>query len=493
MSFFFGRTRRIAWDQADNASGSASRSVGVAGISLVLATSFSLGTAVAQDLGAGASAKIRRHPTVTRANGPASPPESQQGQVTNAKNNAPTAGALPFVPPFFTGLDGGGKFAIDTKGISLNTADDGVKFRIGGRFQEDFSTASVSPRRFRPGVVDNLDGRRTYFESYLSLAGGIEAAFQYDFNDAVRPIVDAVVAYHGFNPFVFTIGNFKEPFNLNQLQSDNTTTFTERSLIDTFAPGRSFGGSVGASGDRWTAAGGVYGANANFGPDTNGIAGTARVTYAPILNDNQVLHFGLAGSYRSLDQNGLTQSFSSKPEDYLFTRALVTTGTLKNIDDVKRFGAEALYQFGSWRVQAEYNYVSVGGINGQRDREFQGGYIEGAWVINGKGRPYRLATPYGADFAVLQGVQVEDSQRVSKGGWGVWEVAGRFSALDLNSKNTLGGTEEDFTAGLNWYPDRNLRFMADYVHAHADPAAFSVGKGAKIDSDLIVGRVNFYW
>ena len=43
------------------------------------------------------------------------------------------------------------------------------------------------------------------------------------------------------------------------------------------------------------------------------------------------------------------------------------------------------------------------------------------------------------------------------------------------------------------YPDRNIRFMAYYVHAHADPAAFSVGKGAKIDSDLVVGRVNFYW
>ena len=424
---------------------------------------------------------------------PAGPPESPEGQVTQANKNAPTAGILPFVPPFFTTLPGGGKFAVDTKGIQLNTDDDSVKFRIGGRFQEDFSAAGLRPRKFGPALTDNLDGRRTYFESYLSLAGGIEAAFQYDFNDPVRPIVDAIVSYHGYNPLVVTLGNFKEPFSLNQLMSDNTTTFTERSLMDTFAPGRSFGGAVGAAIKNFTITGGVYGANANFGPDTNGVAGTARVTYAPILTDTQVLHFGLAGSYRSLDPNGLTASFSSKPEDFLYARSLVSTGTLKNADDIARLGAEGLYQYGPWRVQAEYSTIDVGGRNGQAVRSFQGGYVETAWVVNGKGRQYRVTPPYGSEFGILQGVQVEEEQRISRGGIGVFELAARFSAIDLKSKNTLGGYEQDVSAGVNWYPDRNIRFMADYVHAEADPAAFSVSKGQKIESDIFVGRLNFFW
>lgn len=448
--------------------------------------------AAAQD-GASSPATKTRAVRARTGRGTASAPESPQGQVTEANKNAPTAGALPFVPPFFTRLDGGGKFSIDTKGISISTAEDDVKFRIGGRFQEDFSSASLRPRRFGPALTDHVDGRRTYFESYLSLAGGIEVAFQYDFNDPVRPIVDAVVGYHGYNPFVVTVGNFKEPFSQNQLQSDNTTTFTERSLMDAFAPGRSFGGAIGAALNNFTAAAGVYGANANFGPDTNGIGGTARVTYAPILTDNQVLHFGVAGSYRSLDQNGQTASFSSRPEDFLFARALVNTGTLRNADDIARINGEAIYQYGPFRVQGEYTHVDVGGRAGQVDRSFQGGYVEAGWVVNGKGRVYRVTPPYGAEFAVLQGVQVEDAQRISKGGFGVFELAGRYSSIDLASRNTRGGHEEDFTAGLNWYPDRNIRFMADYVHARAEPAAFSISRGQKIESDIFVGRVNFFW
>lgn len=450
--------------------------------------------------------KRRVAPAASRA--PAKAPESAQGQTTaNSPANAskpPTAGVLPFIPPYFTRFAGGGSLAIDTKGIQLNDANDAVKFRIGGRFQEDFSGASINPKRFGPAIADNgqgrgIDTRRAYFETYLSLKGGIEFAFQYDFNSATAPINDAIVAYTGYKPFIFTIGNFKEPFSLNQLQSDNTTTFTERSLIDTFAPGRSFGGAIGssgtgASGTAWTATAGVYGGNANLGPDSNGISGTARVTYAPILTDTQVLHFGLAGSYRSLDNNGLTPSFGTKPEDFLFSRSLVSTGALRNSSDVGRIGAEALYQYGPWRVQAEYVHVDVGGRNGQADRDFDGGYVEAGWVINGKGRVYRVAPPYGSEYAVLQGVVLDDNQRISNGGYGVFEVAGRFSAIDLSSRNTTGGTERDFTAGVNWYPDRNIRVMADYVHADTDPSGVKVlNVPQKIDSDIFVGRVNFSW
>ena len=434
---------------------------------------------------------------------PAKAPESAQGQTTaNTPANAskpPSAGVLPFIPPYFTRFAGGGSLAVDTKGIQLNDANDAVKFRIGGRFQEDFSGASINPRRFGPALADNgqgrgIDTRRAFFESYLSISGGIEAAFQYDFNSATTPIQDAVVAYTGYKPFIFTIGNFKEPFSLNQLQSDNTTTFTERSLIDTFAPGRSFGGAIGSSGTNWTATAGVYGGNANLGPDSNGIAGTARVTYAPILTETQVLHFGLAGSYRSLDNNGLVPSFSSRPEDFVFSRALVSTGALRNSSDVERVGAEVLYQYGPYRVQGEYIHVDVDGRNGQPDRGFDGGYVEAAWVINGKGRVYRVTPPYGSEYAVLSGVVLDDSQRISNGGYGVFEVAGRFSAIDLSSKNTTGGSEQDFTAGLNWYPDRNIRVMADYVHADTDPSSIRLaGQAQKINSDLFVGRVNFSW
>ena len=461
---------------------------------------------VAAPIPAQGAHRAPRHVSVRRETHPPRAAESSQGQVTNANATAPTAGIFPFIPPYFTKLSGAGLYA-DTRGVGYNTDNKDVQFRIGGRYQEDFSSASTSPRlRSTPTTplvgADGIDSRRAYFEAYLTLSNGISAAFQYDFANAVQPIVDAVVSYHAIgSDVIYTIGNFKEPFSLNQLISDNNTLFTERSLMDGFAPSRNFGGAVSTHGDKWTATGGVYAGNANNTLTDNGFAGTARLTYAPILEKSQLLHFGVAGSYRSLDQSGTTAALSSRPEDFL-ERALVTTGTLNRADAIERINGEALYQYANLRLQGEYTFVNVTSTNGSADRSFQGGYVEGGWVINGAGRPYRVSQPYGSEAAILQGVQVEDPQRVSNGGFGVWELGLRYSAIDLNNRSSAaasrvtGGSEQDFTAGLNWYPDRNIRMMADYVHGWVSPAATIVELATprrEVNSDAFVGRMQIYW
>jgi len=45
------------------------------------------------------------------------------------------------------------------------------------------------------------------------------------------------------------------------------------------------------------------------------------------------------------------------------------------------------------------------------------------------------------------------------GGSGAWEIAGRFSTLDLNDGAILGGEVDVITIGLNWYLNRNTRVM----------------------------------
>ncbi len=254
----------------------------------------------------------RRSPTrVTthRETHPPRAPESSQGQVTNANATAPTAGIFPFIPPYFTKLPGAGLYA-DTRGVGYNTDDKDVQFRIGGRYQEDFSTASTSPRL--RSTADHAAGRRRrhrlaprLFRSLPDTEERHLGRFPVRLRQRDTADPDAVVSYHGIGRnVIYTIGNFKEPFSLNQLISDNNTLFTERSLMDGFSPARNFGGAISAYGDRWTATGGVFAGNANNTLTDNGFAGTARVTYAPILEKTQLLHFGVAGSYRSLDQSG---------------------------------------------------------------------------------------------------------------------------------------------------------------------------------------------
>jgi phosphate-selective porin OprO and OprP len=417
------------------------------------------------------------------------------GQTTAKK---PADGPLPFIAAFTSVLPGGGTFSVDTKGITLQTADNAAKFRIGGRLQLDGSVASLRPGSLGPALTDDFLVRRAYFESYLTLYDAVEFAFQYDFANATQPIQDAVVAYRGYKPVIVSIGNFKEPFGLDQLRSDNTTTFAERALTNALFPARNFGGAIGTYGDRWTVTAGVYGNNANLGIQDNGVSGTVRVTYAPILTQDQLLHIGVAGSYRSLDPHTTGFSISSRPEDNSFARSLVSTGTLNNAQDVSRFGLETIYQYRSYRVTAEYAFADVGGVTptsaptGRGDRFFQSGYVEGAWVVNGNGRPYRIAPNYGSEFAVLSGVEIDDSQRISRGGFGVFEVAARYSDLSLQDGLTNGGRLQDVTAGINWYPDRNIRVVANYIHGHGDPAPVSL-KVNKIESDAFVGRLQFNW
>ncbi len=408
-----------------------------------------------------------------------------------AATAAENAGPFPFLPYFAQDLPTVGMATVDTKGITVKSDDSDAVFHIGGRLHYDFSAANVDPKQKFVALTDDGAVRRAWFEVSVKLHD-VLVAFQYDLASATRPIDDAYISYSPFGGFHVVAGNFKEPFSQNQLESNNTTLFTERSLLDTFSPQRDFGVGLGGNGERWTLMGGAFGGTpVATGIGSYGIAGTARATYAPILDAVQVLHLGVAGSYRALDRSGTALSFSDKPENYLFSTSLVSTGSIRNADAVGRFGLEGAYQYGSVRLQSEYALTTVSGA-GAPDRTFQAGYAELGWVVNGPGRKYRVEAPGASEYAIFNGVVVPDERRVSRGGIGVFELAARVSAIDLRAGPVRGGAEQDLSLGINWYPDDNVRLMADYVHARTDPSAASV-TGQRVDSDQFVGRAQVYW
>ena len=235
----------------------------------------------------------------------------------------------------------GERLTIDEKGITLKFPDDAATLRIGGRLQLDFGTGRVQQRGFGTVFDTPIAVRRSWIESYLTLGKELELAFQYDFADLSRPIQDAVVAYKGFKDVIVAIGNMKEPFSLNQLISDNNTLFTERSLADAFAPARNVGLAIGTHGENWTAVTSVFGGNINNAAiGDQGIASTTRVTYAPYLSKDgyDVLHVGLAGSYRSLPNDGSALTLSNRSEAFLFARQFVNTGSIRDAASIGRTG-----------------------------------------------------------------------------------------------------------------------------------------------------------
>lgn len=62
------------------------------------------------------------------------------------------------------------------------------------------------------------------------------------------------------------------------------------------------------------------------------------------------------------------------------------------------------------------------------------------------------------------------------GGWGAFEIAGRYSFANLNSGSPFtggvyGGKQSIYQVGLNWYPVTNVRFLLDYLIAGVDRRA----------------------
>ena len=53
-----------------------------------------------------------------------------------------------------------------------------------------------------------------------------------------------------------------------------------------------------------------------------------------------------------------------------------------------------------------------------------------------------------------------------KGEWGAWEIAFRHSYVDLSDGEIKGGRESNFTTGLNWIHNRNMRLMFNYINVN---------------------------
>ena len=175
------------------------------------------------------------------------------------------------------------------------------------------------------------------------------------------------------------------------------------------------------------------------------------------------------------------------------------TGDLPDAASVSRLGAEMAYRRGPFLVQAEYIRAELQPFRtpGQPGAalDFQGGYVEAALVLNGEGRAYALAPQSGTTYATFQGVAVPEAQRLSRGGIGVFEVAARYSAVDLDARGFRGGMERDVTLGLSWYPEPNLRLIGNVVHGRVQPGtAQSETRGTRPFSvDTVIARLQIYW
>jgi phosphate-selective porin OprO/OprP len=247
---------------------------------------------------------------------------------------------------------------------------------------------------------------------------------------------------------------------------------------------------------------GLDGTAAFFG-DGN-YAYTVRVAGLPIYKDEgrHLLHLGFSYTYRRANEQEPTVPntggfgpnivrFSARPElrdaigDFArFTTSgsgtglqvlpgngarLVDTGTFA-ADSTSVFDMEFLYILGPFFIQSELAYAKandaqIGAVH--KDLNFYGGYVQASYILTGENRLYdtrlgRLGTAYLDVNTPFWFVRDEDGHLSA--GSGAWEVATRYSWLNLNDGPVTGGKVNGWEVALNWYLNDSLKIQFEYMH-----------------------------
>jgi len=356
-------------------------------------------------------------------------------------------------------------------GPSVKTRDGAFEMKLSGRLQVDAAAYSGKPM-----MGDGTEIRR----AFLTLSGRMYTdwgyRFQYNFvNTGIngRGLLDAYTTYQGFEGVQIQLGNFRDPFILQELTSDKYITFSERALTSAFASGRHIGLMASHVEKKGSWAVGLFGdtISTHGGPDNEGWGANIRTTYSPINEQRKLLHLGLAMQYRDTGGAGELR-FKQEAETHISGVDIVDTGIMSRTKDSLKIGAELATVYGPFSAQAEYIDTQVH-RNGFDDLNFDGWYAETAYFLTGESRQYKkgkFSSP-------------KPKFNVGEGGIGAWQLALRYSHINLNDGLINGGEADAMTLGLNWFATPTLRFTANYIdvldveggpHAGQEPSVFQV-------------------
>ena len=301
----------------------------------------------------------------------------------------------------------------------------------------------------------------TFRRARLYVSGQIQERYdfkmQYDFAGGDADFKDVYFGIKGVPALGnVRVGQFKEPFSLEEQMSSNNITSIERANVNRLSPSRSAGVMLYNNyvDQRVTGAVGIFrGADDSYGNyKGDGHAATARVTGLPYKNDDgsQLLHLGVGYSHR--DDDTASYKFSSD-----HAMAPSTKYKISDVDDTSLLGLEAALKLNSFSLQSEWIEADVDAATGG---DLDGYYVQASYVLTGESRSYDTAS------GVFKGVS-PGTKFLDNGGLGAWEATLRWSNLDYTDLN--GGDEaESWTVGLNWYLNKNVRALFNYTDVDLD-------------------------
>ncbi len=339
-----------------------------------------------------------------------------------------------------------------------------VTYDFGARMEVDYSFYDDDQLIF----PDNeWDVRRFRFGLFTKFNKKFSAYFQSDFSDSIRTRKGATQAawlrYRPNKKNEFYLGKVEMPFSLESVSNSKYHFFMERSVASALSDRYGTGVNFIHYGKDWNMRLGLFGDDHyDLGSSSFfGKALTGRVGKKFKISDHK-LYLGASFQYRNPNT---TIRIRTRPESHTFNSRLLDTGKLFFVNSIEKYGLEALWKKGSWTVQTEYIANKFSRDIALQDLEYDGGYLIVSKIFNGRRR-----------FSFRKGEWA--STKVKK--YNTWEIAARYSYLDLTDKSLNAGYEENISLGINYYLTSKNRIMFNYIQARTTPNSFGIDQTINI-------------
>ncbi len=408
----------------------------------------------------------------------------------------------------------------DYNRASVRTADGRFVLTMRGRFQ--FDAGSFFQDSDLPAAVTvarDLHNGANFRRAQIGFEGRVYRDFLYemvlDFGSSGTERAGQIylmrVAYIGIPDFTINVGAIQPKFTMDDSTSSADITFLERaSIINTILD--PFGGSDSRRGVEI-----LYNKQGIFRGSDNLLISTAftgeriavvknddegtqllgRVSYR--FHSDEVSNFQIgASAARILNKPNRQLSFSDRPETRVDGTPLAgfgATGLAPAIaaQTAWMWGVEAGMNYGPFYMGGEYfRYGLDRTVTTLKDPTFNGWYVQASYFLTGEMRPYVPAS------AAWGSPASNNPFAIDADSWGAWEVKARYSVNDFDAfasdpvaaNRVRGGEQRIITAGLNWYLNRNVRWMFDHMWVDVDRLN-SAGTQAGQKFNILATRLQF--
>lgn len=378
------------------------------------------------------------------------------------------------------------------EGFHVDTPDKAFTMAVGGRAHMDFLILDNKDQQ-----ASSFDMKRARIYAQGNLYKNTEFKAELDFSEgSAASLTDGYINLTHLPVAKTMLGQFKEPFSLEQLTSFRFVDFVERSIIaNSIAPGRDIGVMLHANlfdGILGYGVGIFNGNGRNRKRDENDDKDVAgRVYLRPFMTSGIPFLEGLqvGGAFTWGNQQGTVSNIVVPGSE----TGIVTWKTGVRSDGRRiRSGAEMAWVVGPFSLKGEWMMTRWDNLEfaGSKDDLHVSGWYAGAtWFLTGEKKNLKEG--------IFGRVTPKHTFNPFEGGWGAFELSARVEsfganklgfATDRDKRGFATSTDRvhSFALGVNWYPHNMFRVSLNYVRNEFGDPLSDLGGDDK--EDLVLSR-----